>query len=528
MNGPLGSSELPMRKRGRPPGPGTAQEKAAARRERVRRNVQNYRKRRNEQSRNDDDPIDQTRDPGTWSVVPRMSPETWRLERSGPVPIETRVDVGLLQVPDPGIQYTNGLLGRLVEIMLPKSPTVPESPSATMQPVDPCATWMTKAFTLATNQGGGALRDIMVAILLVVQGPVNWGPERGLIAQQLYMRGIRVIRQELGFLLTHNRLPGSRPLELYLACHAAALFEMAKAESYADVIRHLRGVGSILDHLFGSCWDAAASAVSNPMIQEFREFEIGFCMMQRRLPSYRSKREVIDTSKVADADNSQVRDAMMRLGDWICAIMVDFDRLTRAPLASNNLLEAIQSHEASLTKILQEIDIWLAQLMAGSTSEFPLAPDQARGFVNLTVGLTWSFAMAFKIHALETRIAVSYGLDRMQASPPQTSRRKAMGFRKDLLSSAYAVSLRVGYFFSSDRGLTGGAVGVFPLATSRKAFENERTRLIADSVFQAEQPSRESQLEMELNDRIRIAETGLDLCRQAEMTAHETGVRLYL
>lgn len=179
--------------RGRPPKPGTAEEKATARRERVRNNVRALRERRkqaasngpsftggrsfrlertqddyahisSEQKRKNSHSDDETSHKGAI----KLEESTHGSTRTGPLYLVNQRTVARTMVPpniDTKHQYASAMLATVRTGFLPDAVYLPpDAKSATVRPWEseqllwtPCAFWVTSAFTRASNQDNSVL-----------------------------------------------------------------------------------------------------------------------------------------------------------------------------------------------------------------------------------------------------------------------------------------------------------------------------------------------------------------------------------
>ena len=175
-------------RRGRPPKPGTADEKAAARRERVRNNVRALRERRKKEaaggrssesthlsanrlsdgeersSSDDDDDFDHSLDS---LAVSRKSSNA-----SSSSTYSTLAKQNSIAVIDTKSLYSLALIGNMRANFLPDSVYLPPTVDTTKgKPWEsdqflwtPCAFWVTNAFTRASSQDTGLLKTAVLAV----------------------------------------------------------------------------------------------------------------------------------------------------------------------------------------------------------------------------------------------------------------------------------------------------------------------------------------------------------------------------
>lgn len=299
--------------RGRKPGPGTAEERAAARRERVRLNVQAFRKRKSDLvSGKQQDPsttlrfIEDTR----WQhQLQRLSPSsdsrtsteeksdtskddssTYQTSDTSSTPSQDRAVAvyrrpavsTLFSHPRDSITYTNQLYALLPDRFLPERVVLPTSDSDLDHVRTPCSLWITTACKLAHEQSNSALKDVVMAVSLALVAMEQPREDLRVASQRLYSRSLAKTRGGLDRVMTeHANLTSTELQALFLSCHASAIYEMLVNGSAVDTKRHVNGIGLLIEQQRQH--PEFPALIGEALLEEYRMLEINFSLLHRQL-----------------------------------------------------------------------------------------------------------------------------------------------------------------------------------------------------------------------------------------------------
>ena len=299
--------------RGRKPGPGTTEERAAARRERVRLNVQAFRKRKNNLVNGKQQPpkpalrfIEDTK----WqqhlrsqslSSDSRTSTEdysnsckdksstfgasdtgsTHSFERSVVLSGNSAVTT-LLHTPKDSITYTSQLYALLPDRFLPQRVVLPTSDSDSDHVRTPCSLWITTACKLAHAQSNSALRDVVMAVSLALMSMEHPREDLQVASQRLYSRSLAKTRGSLDQIMNeHHKFKSTDMQSLFLSCHASAIYEMLVNGSAVDTKRHVNGIGLLIEQQRQH--PEFPALIGEALLEEYRMLEINFSLLHRQL-----------------------------------------------------------------------------------------------------------------------------------------------------------------------------------------------------------------------------------------------------
>jgi hypothetical protein len=547
--------------RGRKPGPGTAEEKAAIRREKVRLNVQAYRKRKaaaekgNETERKPnlrwvEDTKWQNEYEHQRRAVPLLdsssdvssaiSQSNTDSEDTPSTPGTSLVSVSprMSLTPDAGKQYSLSVLAAFPERFLPTQLSLPS-----MEDVQtlrtPCALWVTTATRQARMQDSGALYDALHAIVLAVMGMEHQRPDIQVHASQLYSRSLMKTRRSLAPILTSDAAATTTDvLNLLLACHAAAVYELLVNGSLSDMLRHVTGIGMLIEHQRG-CPDFPTLA-GNSLVEEYRMMEIHFCLLERRLSMVGRLAKYKDVLQdappqeaILDTEIGLVA-RLLNLADQILPIMVELDSYTPSkPATAGQLMKLVQI----ALSLHSQLDAWSSflhdQSFPGSprsdSSSDKTEPVDLTQITQYELASCLLFSLSYDLHALGVCIEAVEALwkrtTNLDASNLKKPSVQILRLRTQLLQVAGGILELMPYFFQVDKGIIGRSIAIWPLEAVWKALDTESQRLKHDericdqTVVSADFESRTAASKALVNKYYK-------LCRQSGRSAHSYGLPL--
>jgi hypothetical protein len=556
--------------RGRKPGPGTAEEKAAIRREKVRLNVQAYRRKRKEAAGKvaDSSPHESTL---TWVEDSKWQNEyeqqdRARLRRASQDPTdsdgalltpgstsESLDDTAPLRVrrrkpelpspipvsPNAANQYSLALLAMFPERFLPAQLSLPSKQDVqTLR--TPCALWVTTAVKQARRQESGALSDVLHSIVLAVLGMNNQRLDLQTHAQRLYTRSLAKTRRDLGPMLQSNAVvTRNNATEVFLACHASAVYELLVNGSMEDMLRHITGVGLLIEHTRGS--SPLPDLIGDSLIEEYRQLEIHFCLMKRKLSTFgrMQRQDHIDHSlphKEAAADTeTTIPTRLLALADQILPVMVEFDSYTEdIPATAGQLMALIQR----ALSIHTQLESWSTFLHAHSFPSSPISetssdstePIDLCQITQYEFASCYLFSLSYDLHAVGACIeAVTALTTRSKSSPEIYTKPSAQStlLRTQALHIAHTILELMPYFFQPDKGIIGRSIAIWPLEAVWKSLDHESARLADDETYCASPSGNASD---DFRNKTRATRALIAhcyrLCRQAGRSAKGFGLPL--
>ena len=547
--------------RGRRPGPGTAEEKAAIRRERVRLNVQAFRRRKAGEEGN--------QDAKNRSKIRWVSDSKWQAEyderqrradesgeelsltdRTATPSVsdgstfadERSYDLSLAMLPstpDIARQNSYALLASLPARFLPQRVSIPSLPSGFIKIRTPCALWVTSACTLAQTQQYGPLKDVLLAIVMALVSSEQGRPDLAVISQRLYTRSLFKTRRTLQPIIEGGHLPvGIDITSVFLACHAASVFELFVNGSLEDMARHVKGIGFLIQHLQNhSEVSDVHAAIGASLIEEYRMLQMNFSMMSRQ-PSTTYQNN-LDVNSNLNRGTSIFTD-LLDLADQIPSIMVELDRL-RPKQRSNPAFcaEKLGKLTPVLYNIHSELSSW-SNILREKLIEKSLGDIFGANEVGLDVSAitsyefaaTWMFSCSYDCYAIETCIEALDFLDSLERSiaRPQTkvSRYRTETLRSDLVSNAGGIIDIMPYFMQEDKGIIGRSIAIWPLEGAWATLESEEKRLRRDEA-ELDQLDVNADIEMKIKVQERKVQVMkyLKLCRDVETSAKRYGLPLF-
>ncbi|ETN41138.1 uncharacterized protein HMPREF1541_03073 [Cyphellophora europaea CBS 101466] len=544
--------------RGRRPGPGTAEEKAAIRREKVRLNVQAYRKRKAQSERDTSDPprtnlrwVEDTKWQNEYKQQ-RLTPQQEDEEDSGYASPATTLTLSsdqdasstmvyasprTLRAPDPEKQYSLSLLAAFPERFLPNQLSLPLYQDV-QTPRTPCALWVTTATKQARMQESGALTDVLHAIVLAVTGMDHQRTDIQIRAQQLYTQSLVKTRRSLAPVLANNQVATKTDiLNLILSCHAAAVYELLVNGSLTDMLRHVTGISLLIEHQRHMA--DFSSLAGDSLVEEYRMLEIHFCLVQRRLSTIGRIKQMSTNENlpfkesVAHSETGLVT-RLLNLADQILPIMVELDSYTQTnPATAGQLMKLVQL----ALSLHAQLDAWSTFLHGQS---FPASPRSESSFdasepldlsqiTQYEFASCYMFSLSYDLHAIGVCIESVEALARRTKNTHHAELAKPSAqillLRTKNLAVAGSILELMPYFFQRDKGIIGRSIAIWPLEAVWLSLDAENQRLDWDEdVCNAKNISGDFKHRTREN-KVLVAKY-LSMCRQTGHRARSFGLPL--
>lgn len=466
--------------RGRPPKPGTVEEKAAARRERVRNNVRALRERRKKEAAivgqltgtkslvvewfDDEDSTTQTEvdtpNSSTGVAGSRKSSDTSDFSLSsttghgGALYLVSRRNTAKTMFPstiDTQSPYAAALLATVRGQFLPDSIYLPPAIGNTKgKPWEsdqflwtPCAFWVTSAFAKASCHETSLLKTSLLAIGMLLKGLEFQDSSLKIASLEMYRRSLQGIRKSLEPLTEPNPKKPKDAVALYLSCHAAAMFELIQNSDLSATMYHLRGVSHLICHL-GDGGDEDHQSMAWLLLQDYRFAEMALCLKYRYTSFSSIKRRQFENanfgrfqlSKRSSAAHGRTSHNMLvtitDMADDICAIMVQLDclrtQLSRpdAPIKIRRLLERLDLISIGFKYLHEQLVLRFGTnfLYKDTYGDGP-APGSVK-FGTFDIGAAWCYYLMVQIYCFETSIDATALLLRIcndlnsMPSPPES------------------------------------------------------------------------------------------------------------
>lgn len=432
--------------RGRPPNPGTVEEKAAARRERVRNNVRALRQRRKieaalaDSSSGSDQHEDQSstyKDGDTPSddeasneqdTVRATSRKSSNTSASSVMLLMRRQDdskTRMLSAVNSGKLYSMAFIGTMRANFLPDAVYLPPATDNTQnQPWEsdqflwtPCAFWVTRAFAKASTQDTGLLKTAVLAIGMVMKSLEFQDQSLRVAALEMYARCIQGIRKSLEPLIADRSKRPQDSVAFYLSCHAAAMFELILNSDLSATMHHLRGVSQLICHL-GDGRDRDGQSIAWLLLQDYRFAELGLCLKYRYISFSSVKhRQFENSSRLTrhqelnphhNSHNLLVK--ITDIADEITAVMVQLD-IVRPRLHMPESITKVRECLSTLTGIWEGYSALYASVIqfCGPSfifrdTETPGPADGSVKFKTYDIGAAWCYNLMTQVYCLETSI----------------------------------------------------------------------------------------------------------------------------
>ncbi|KIW96332.1 uncharacterized protein Z519_03401 [Cladophialophora bantiana CBS 173.52] len=505
-------------RRGRPAIQCTEGERLAIRREQVRLNVQAHRQRQKLkkqleslntpyqprfrwvqetkwQSKKSTDRRDQCRLEG--SVTPRREryPE---------------FECTLPNHPSSAKQYTLALLALFRSRLLPDRVTLPCPGPPGRRLTTPCAPWVVKGYELAAVKENPLVMGMLRALGLALLGADHQREDILRVALRTYQTTLAAVSRQIQLLMNNYNCCSNDCLALILSCHATAMFEMNVSKSMPDLLRHVRGLGSLLVHRFLQSQSMPEEMYD--LVEEYRLFETVFCLINRQqsvLVGTSLCREAKDPSK-PDLGNCHMSpfSKLVHLARHVPPIMVYLDELKTRPATSDQELGRISESLETLSEVKTGLETWSEDFLRNDTHSVMKSTAYISGHgdlesPSLDVVAAWTFYLSFKVYALETYISLLEYMTSIQSSATKVEpcedrcgtidaqlnspHEKIILSRSELLETAKLLLRSLPYFSASSLGYIGRSLVAFPLETVKRAFLHEferqsRLRLTASEI----------------------------------------------
>lgn len=446
--------------RGRPQKPGTTEEKAAARRERVRNNVRALRERRKKEAAHVGDIVGTNRLVVEWEEEVLGEPSTSSrfvtcprgtesrngsdstnastsssASRSGALFLVNRSTAARVIFPinvDSKSPYATALLATVREQFLPDAVYLPPAISSTDgKPWEseqflwtPCAFWVTSAFTKASNQETGLLKTSLLAIGMLMKGLQFQDNSLKFASLEMYRRCLQGIRKSVEPLLKGRPQRPKDTVALYLSCHAAAMFELVQNSDLSATMHHLRGVSQLICHL-GDGRDEDSQATGWLLIQDYRLAEMGLCLKFRYASVTSLRRRQFEQSTFGTLKFSRRHPSAQGYGshnmlvkitdmaDDISFVVVRLDALrlhlgrVDASLKLRRMLERLEAVWAGYQHLHDQL---MSRYGSGFIYKDTSHENQASAsvkFKTFDVGAAWCYNLMTQIYCIETMIDVT-------------------------------------------------------------------------------------------------------------------------
>lgn len=543
--------------RGRPPKPGTAEEKAAARRERVRNNVRALRERRKQEAltgsnlttgdpfrlewiendyarvsskRRQKNPESEDEPSSQASSTPdTASPSS---THSGTLYLVNQRTAAKTLVPpnvDSKNSYAFAMLATVRVMFLPDAIYLPtNNTSSTARPWDskqllwtPCAFWVTSAFSKASNQETSVLKTTLLSIGMLLKGVEHGDRSLQVAAMEMYRRSLQGIRKTLDPIIQGRPEKPKDTVALYLACHAAAMFELIQNADLSATMRHLRGVSQLICHL-GDGSSEEGQSMAWLLLQDYRFAEMGLCMKYRYVSYSSIARRKFEKDNInAQSSESYSTSARGRrshnmlviltdIADDISAIMVQID-LLKLKLPKYNIAPGLRRFLEKLDEIWQRFPDLHNQLIQRYGNAFihkdedeDISAEGSYRFKTFDIGAAWCYNLMTQLYCLETSIEVTTLLLKVERDVNSNASSSSYGesplsegtevnsvddfanldrlHELRRLHRAICIQLTrcLMYFLQTDKGITGQALAIYPLDAALNMLNVEMKRLQVD------------------------------------------------
>ena len=545
--------------RGRRPGPGTAEEKAALRRERVRLNVQAFRRRKAGEAGDQEDKSKsnirwvsdskwqaeydekqrQAEDGGSdLTLVDRTaSPTISNVSTLEDDEVRQLSLMMLPQTPDLRRQYSHALLASLPARFLPQRVSIPELPSGFIKIRTPCALWVTSACSMAQTQESGPLKDALMSIILALASQEQGRPDLNVKSQQLYMRSLTKTRRTLQPIIANERLPVNTDIAgIFLACHAASVFELFVNGSLEDMARHVSGIGFLIHHLQNHTEVSNVnSAIGDSLIEEYRMLQMNFSMMSRQPSTIHLHNLKINRKPVRGVS---IFTDLLDLADQVPPIMVKIDKLRPKQQSDpSDCAEQLVHLIPELFNIHSELKAWsniLREKLIEKSLGDIFAPEDlslnTSAITSYEFASTWMFSCSYDCYAIETCIEALEFLASLEQSPGKAestlSYYRTEPLRTSLITNAGGIVDIMPYFMQPDKGIIGRSIAIWPLEGAWSTLESEEKRLRRDEK-ELDEIDADIELKIKVQERKVLVMKYLKLCRDAEATAKTFGLPMF-
>jgi hypothetical protein len=456
---------------GRPRLPGTEEERAANRREKVRRNVRALRSRRREQQAS----LSESSSYGDSQVVAQepcmtLDTETQSQQRISVIlTLEGESPRWSINFPlriDAGPSHRDAFLASFLQRSLPETATGSE-PIGETEYVHVslcCSTWVTTACFRAGCQNSEMLSDALLASALTVAGEERGDKEMLSYGLQVQARAFKQLREQIGYAQGDKRKQNSNLLAATtLAC---AMSELLSNKSWQNFSLHIAGVGALIEAAGPS---ALTISAARDNFYGYRAIQSAFSFVDRR-SSFLARAEWIhfpwrDSHPLSDSPMH----AMLDIAYKIPSEMQLYDQtVPRSPQFLRLLLQRLAS-------IASDLEAWKRSLFQDQpTPTFRPHATLSRSlnldlieFCNVAVASAFTFYTGVRIALLDLVREVSTDL----APFDPTAHITHSDAMKNMLQWSRSTCQCVEYFFNVDKKVVGKLICLFPLDAAWKAFK---------------------------------------------------------
>lgn len=479
-------SSMPI---GRPRLPGTESERAQARREQVRANVQAFRRRQREKRAGD-----QLETCDEESLVPQVHDRkaqdrdsflrcteepSCRSRSSTPNPDIPRTlsmrqnekrESWLWAIPlEMGVNLGDSFHASTLAAVLQHEYLVADSPSGILASGTDsnitirCATWTASVSLQGKSQERGVLMDATLAAALAIAGRDREHRAMALHATYVQNRALRRLRR----CLTQYEQGESSVDAVFLSLTAltCAMSELATNQSWANFNRHLLGIGALISH--GSL-DVLKSPAGLENFYGYRAVQTPFLFMNRQ-STFLSKSEWIDFPFRRNSNTAC--DPLQSLVDIALGILPDIVKQDMAMKCNLSLLvERLQR----ATEVVADLDTWEQRLRKRHQSALYVERpaiwgglhDLAFEFVVPSSAIAFTMYTALRIHVASFMACVSeeiYSLKHEAGVDPSMAVQQALHWSR--IACQCVESFHIS---SSNSG--GRIVSLWPLETAWELF----------------------------------------------------------
>lgn len=489
-------SSMPI---GRPRLPGTESERAQARREQVRANVQAFRKRQREkrvvdhlEGFGEEDLVLQvhdcstqdrdfflrcTEDPSSRKSSATPNPE---IPRTPSIPHNENRESWLWAIPlEMGINLGDSFHTSTLAAVLQHEYLVADSPSGifasgtdsniTIQ----CATWTASVSLQGQRQETGVLIDAALAAALAIAGRDGEHQAMALHATYVQNRALRRLRR----CLTQYEQGESSVDAVFLSLTAltCAMSELAANQSWANFNRHLLGVGALISH-GGLAVLKSSAALEN--FYGYRAVQTPFLFMNRQ-STFLSNPEWIDFP--FRRNNNTACDPLQSLVDIALGILPD---IVKQDIAMKCNLSLLVERLQRATEVVADLDTWEQRLRRQHQSALYVERpaiwgglhDLAFEFVVPSSAIAFTMYTALRIHVASFMASVSeeiYSLKHEAGVDPSKAVQQALHWSR--------IACQCVEFFHISSSISGGRIAsLWPLETAWELFSRLGTEKSMD------------------------------------------------
>jgi hypothetical protein len=439
-----------MPPRGRPPQPGTAEEKAAVRREKVRLYVKAHRERKKnaaslplssetsfsepnlssspdsvtrsnsidsefgESCKVKSDPYDAPVKEKTENDDDEVVPDGQLIRVSGNTTTTAQRKSISLIMPRGGKEFAMALMGTFRTQFLPDTVRVPGRQDLGSELVTPCSAWITNAYGIALRQDSGALKSGILAVGLALTSMQYQDERLRMASLDVYRKTLRQVRTDLKPLETGR---ATNYLVPYLSCLAAAMFEMVHDGFSENIMQHVKGAISLMELLPRD--KSINHLLSDLLLEDLCMWEIVFALKYRYPSPLRDRRKrkgnrgyKVDGNGDSASQNATVLGDLLDGADEIPAVMFRVDQLRLEPFSSLKHRE-IDQELSKLARILSDLDAWALRfqerfspiyIQDEGATDFKGKERSSVRFVSYEVAAAWVYYLTFTLCGLETNI----------------------------------------------------------------------------------------------------------------------------